>query len=145
MLSEHKWKSLSHVQLFETPMDYRLQGSSVHGIVQARILEWVAFPFSRELLNSGIEPRCPVLKAASLPFRATREGPQNTNNCSKPLPTSQNDIKPVGRRHSPRSYCDCHSTDTSKSFGKRKEKRFMGEGGEMWRTRRCDSGREGQR
>ena len=29
------------------PMDCSLPGSSVHGILQARILEWVAFPFSR--------------------------------------------------------------------------------------------------
>ena len=29
------------------PMDYSPQGSSVHGILQARRLEWVAFPFSR--------------------------------------------------------------------------------------------------
>ena len=29
------------------PMDCRLLGSSVHGILQARILEWVAIPFSR--------------------------------------------------------------------------------------------------
>ena len=26
---------------------YTLSGSSVHGILQARILEWVAIPFSR--------------------------------------------------------------------------------------------------
>ena len=36
-----KWKSLSHIWLFATP------GSSVHGIYQARILEWVAISFSR--------------------------------------------------------------------------------------------------
>ena len=36
------WKSLSHVHLFVTPW------TVVHGILQARILEWVAFPFSRE-------------------------------------------------------------------------------------------------
>ena len=29
------------------PMDGSLPGSSVHGILQARILEWVAMPFSR--------------------------------------------------------------------------------------------------
>ena len=29
------------------PMDYSLPGSSVHGILQSRILEWVAIPFSR--------------------------------------------------------------------------------------------------
>ena len=30
------------------PMDYSLPGSSVHGILQARMLKWVAIPFSRE-------------------------------------------------------------------------------------------------
>ena len=29
------------------PLGHRLPGSSVHGILQARILEWVAIPFSR--------------------------------------------------------------------------------------------------
>ena len=29
------------------PMDYSLTGSSVHGILQARILQWVAISFSR--------------------------------------------------------------------------------------------------
>ena len=29
------------------PMDCSLQGTSVHGIFQARILEWVAIAFSR--------------------------------------------------------------------------------------------------
>ena len=36
-----KWKLLSYVQLLATPW------TVVHGILQARILEWVAFPFSR--------------------------------------------------------------------------------------------------
>ena len=29
------------------PMDFGLPGSSVHGILQARILEWIAIPFSK--------------------------------------------------------------------------------------------------
>ena len=29
------------------PMDYSLLGSSLHGIFQARVLEWIAIPFSR--------------------------------------------------------------------------------------------------
>ena len=37
------------VRLFVTPLDYSLPGSSVHGILQAKILEWVAIPFSRLL------------------------------------------------------------------------------------------------
>ena len=40
-------QSLSHVQLFVNPWTVALPGSSVHGIFQARILEWVAIPFSR--------------------------------------------------------------------------------------------------
>ena len=35
------------VQLFCNPGDYSPPGSSVHGMSQARILEWVAIPFSR--------------------------------------------------------------------------------------------------
>ena len=41
-----KVKSLSHVRLFVTP-DCSLPGSSIHGIFQARVLEWVAISFSR--------------------------------------------------------------------------------------------------
>ena len=39
-------QSLSHVRLC-SPMDCVTPGSSVHGILQARILEWVTIPFSR--------------------------------------------------------------------------------------------------
>ena len=49
-------KPLSPVQLCN-PMEYSLPGSSVHGILQARLLEWVAVPFSRGLPDPGIEPR----------------------------------------------------------------------------------------
>ena len=38
---------LSRVQLFAIPMDCSPPGSSVHGISQARIVEWVAISFSR--------------------------------------------------------------------------------------------------
>ena len=37
------------------PMDCILPGSSVRGISQARILEWVAFPFPGDLPHPGIE------------------------------------------------------------------------------------------
>ena len=44
------------------PMDYSPPGSSVHGILQARILEWVAIPFSRlSSLTQGLKlglPHC---------------------------------------------------------------------------------------
>ena len=44
------------------PMDY-----TAHGILQARILEWVAFPFSRGSSQPRIEPRSPTLQVGSLP------------------------------------------------------------------------------
>ena len=42
------------------------KGCTVHGILQARILEWVAIPFSRDLPNPAIEPRSSPLQADSL-------------------------------------------------------------------------------
>ena len=48
-------------------MDCSLSGSSIHGILQARILEWVAYPFSTGSSRPGIEPGSPVLQVDSLP------------------------------------------------------------------------------
>ena len=48
-------------------MDYSLSGSSVHGILQTRILEWVAIPFSGGSSRAGIKPGSPGLQAVSLP------------------------------------------------------------------------------
>ena len=49
----------SHVQLFVS-----LPGSSDHGILQERILEWVAMPWDDP--DPGIEPGSPALQADSL-------------------------------------------------------------------------------
>ena len=54
------------------PMDY-----TVHRIIQARIPEWVAFPFSRDLPNPGVESRSPALQANSLPAEPQGK-PKNT-------------------------------------------------------------------
>ena len=61
------------------PMDCSLPGSSVHGILQARLLEWVAISFSRGFVKkeiSGPDPRRGKLESlgiiisdASLVFR----------------------------------------------------------------------------
>ena len=48
-------------------MDCSLQGSCLHGILQARVLEWVAISFSRDLPDPGIEPGSPALQADALP------------------------------------------------------------------------------
>ena len=43
-------------------MDY-----TVHGILKARILEWIAVPSPGYLPNPGIKPRSPTLQVDSLP------------------------------------------------------------------------------
>ena len=54
-----------------------LMDCTVHGILQARIPEWVTFPFSRGSSNPGIQPKSPTLQADSLPAEL-REKPKNT-------------------------------------------------------------------
>ena len=39
------------------PMDYSPPGFSVRGVLQTRIMEWVAIAFSRGSSDPGIEPR----------------------------------------------------------------------------------------
>ena len=49
-LSHTYLRACSFIQLYPTlcdPLDYSPPGFSVHGILQARILEWVAMPSSR--------------------------------------------------------------------------------------------------
>ena len=48
-------------------MDCSLPGSSLDGILQGRILEWVAISFSRDLSDPGIKPGFPALQVDSLP------------------------------------------------------------------------------
>ena len=55
------------------PMDYRLPGSSVHGILQVRILEWVAIPFSRGSLQPRDRTKVSRIAGRFLTGWATRE------------------------------------------------------------------------
>ena len=55
-----------HVLLFCNPMDCSLPASSLHGIFQARILEWVAIPYPRDLPDPGTKPKSPALQDNSL-------------------------------------------------------------------------------
>ena len=51
------------------PTDCSPQGSSVHGILQARILEWVAIPFSMGSSRPRDQTRSPALQADSFTTR----------------------------------------------------------------------------
>ena len=46
-------KLLQSCLALRDPMDCRLLGSSVHGIFQARVLEWGAVAFSNHVLRDG--------------------------------------------------------------------------------------------
>ena len=46
--------------------DYSPPGSSVHGIFQVGILEWVAFSSPEDLPKPGIKPGAPALQTDSL-------------------------------------------------------------------------------
>ena len=59
------------------PMDCSPPGSSVHGLLQAKILEWVAMPSSRGSSQPGIKPRFPTLQADSIPSEPPGK-PKNT-------------------------------------------------------------------
>ena len=67
--TEVKWSEVTQSCLtLCDPVDCSPPGSSVHGLLQARILEWVAISFSRDLPNPRIEPRSPALQADALTF-----------------------------------------------------------------------------
>ena len=61
--------SLSCFQFFVVLWTTASQGPLFMGILQARILELVALPYSSDLPNPGIEPRFPTLQADSLPSK----------------------------------------------------------------------------
>ena len=55
-------------------MDYSSPGPSVHGILQARIMEWVAVPSPGDLPDPGIEPGSPTWQADSLSSEPPEHG-----------------------------------------------------------------------
>ena len=63
-------KEVKVVQSCTTPHD--AMDDIVHGILQARILEWVAVPFPGDLPSPGIEPSS-ALQADSLPAEPPRK------------------------------------------------------------------------
>ena len=64
-------KSIQSCPTLCDPMGCSLSGSSVHGILQARILEWVAISYSRDLPEPGIKPASPKSPALAGGFFTT--------------------------------------------------------------------------
>ena len=59
---------------FYDPMDCSLPDSSVCGILQERILEWVPFPPPGDLPDPGIKPGSLALQSQSMGFLGGSEG-----------------------------------------------------------------------
>ena len=66
---------LIHVPFFVTLWTVNPPGSTVHGILQAGILEWLPCPPPGDLPDPGIEPGSPVLQADSLPSESLGKYP----------------------------------------------------------------------
>ena len=69
-------------------MDSSPPDSSVSGIIQARIMEWIAFPSPGDLPDPGIEPRSPTMQADSLPAEPPGK-PKNTSRSDLPNPRTE--------------------------------------------------------
>ena len=75
-----KVKSLSRVRLFATPWTVGSPpGSSVHGILQARILEWVAISFSRGSSRPRDQTQVSHIAGRRFNLWATREAHDTSN------------------------------------------------------------------
>ena len=79
LISEWKWKVLMHVRLCN-PMDCSPPASSVHGILQTRILEWLSIPFSRESSWPRDWTQVSCIAGIFFTIWATREAPVNLQN-----------------------------------------------------------------
>ena len=70
-------QSLSRVQLFETPWTVAYQAPLSIGILQARILEWVAMPSSRASSRPRHQPKSPASPALADRFLSHLPGQIN--------------------------------------------------------------------
>ena len=84
-------QSLQSCLILCDPMDHSPPGSSVHGILQARILEWVVVPSSRGLFTSQRSNPCllmsPALASRFFTTSTTWEARLPLKRCSQPLMT----------------------------------------------------------
>ena len=76
-----KCQSLSRVWLFVTPMDCSPPGFSIHGILQTRILEWVAISFSRGSSWSKNQAQASCITGRFLTFWATKNTQSRNRRC----------------------------------------------------------------
>ena len=75
------------------PMDCSLPGSSVRGIFQARILEWVAISFSRRSSQPRDRTQVSCISGAFFTIWTTREAPFSlTSSCNPSFPVVESSL-----------------------------------------------------
>ena len=84
-------------------MDYSLLGSSVHGILQARILEWITIPFSKESSQTRDQTKISCIAGEFFTIWATREA-QFFNIC-KLISVTDNSNKVKNKNQDPLNRC----------------------------------------
>ena len=107
MVFQVKVKGIHSCPSLCNPMDY-----TVHGILQTRILDWVAFPFSRGSPQPRIKFRSPALQADSLPSEPQRK-PKNAGVGSL-IPSPEELPDPGTEPGSPALQADSLPTELSK-------------------------------
>ena len=110
------------------PMDCRLPGSTVCGISQVRIQEWVAFPSPGDLPNPGIEPASPALAGGFFtieppgkPISVCRHPKDNPEMCIIETSTRQECWEETGKRSYLKRNHLIRTLKGSKRNGKRKK------------------------
>ena len=103
------FNQMSHIQVYSSrvlakllqscltlcdPMDCGPSGSFVHGILQARILEWVASPSPGDLSDPGIEPGSLALQADSLLSKPPGKLPNFPNQVMSLFPINTESLCP---------------------------------------------------
>ena len=77
-----KWKLVTQLCLtLHDPMDCSLPSSSVHGILQAWVLEWVAIPFSRGSFRSRGQIQVSCIAGRLFTSWAIRKREREMGNC----------------------------------------------------------------
>ena len=102
---ERKWKSLSCVWLCD-PMVY-----TVHGILQARMLEWVAVPFSRGSSQPRDQTQVSCITGRFFTSWATREAQEYWS--GQPIPSPADLPTPGIKLGSPALHVDSLPTELS--------------------------------
>ena len=78
------------------PLDCSPPGSSVHGILQARILEWVAMPFSRGSSQPRDQTQISYIAGRFFTVQATWESWGNTEQWHFPWAFLSSQVEPLG-------------------------------------------------